>query len=267
MEYCFAVAGVWKKPKNLKTKTKTITSTATYGSRRQKETRDGWPQIWRAAARRGEQVWVRSGLIGDWESGGDSGLREKTVYTKLRNCDVRKIYHRYPLIFGQAFDLDKYAITPTKLSQRGFDGVINSGSDSPRDTLSIFVETRDSSDEGPVALVSSSRMDISGCHSREKQKGSDHRTKEKVKKIGSVDLSYSVEHLATVGEALAASRQNYQEQVPSYHQCITELVATGKVPKGSALYNFTLTFLVNRKNQEDFTATEEPEYKLGLDLV
>ncbi|KAL2459832.1 uncharacterized protein Fot_54576 [Forsythia ovata] len=144
---------------------------------------------------------------------------EKAEYAKFRNRDVREIYHRYPQLFGQAFDSDKYAMTPTKLSQRGFDGVINSGSDSPHDTLPIFAETRDSSDE--------------------------------------------VEHLASVGEALAASRQNSQDDVPSCRQCINELVATGKVPKGSAIYNFALTFLVNRKNREGFAAAEEPEYKLG----
>ncbi|KAL2487219.1 L10-interacting MYB domain-containing protein-like [Abeliophyllum distichum] len=82
----------------------------------------------------------------------------------------------------KAFDLDKYAMTPTKLSQRRFEGVINSGNDSPYDTLPIFAETRDSSDEGPIELGSSSRMDISGCHSVEKQKGSTRRSKEKAKK-------------------------------------------------------------------------------------
>ncbi|KAL2509454.1 L10-interacting MYB domain-containing protein-like [Forsythia ovata] len=98
-------------------------------------------------------------------------------------------------------------MTPTKLSQRGIDGVINSGSDSPHDTLPINTETRDSSDEGPIELRSSSRMDISGCHSGEKRKCLAHRSKGKAKKIESVDLSYSVEHFASVGETLAANRQ------------------------------------------------------------
>ncbi|KAL2527182.1 L10-interacting MYB domain-containing protein [Abeliophyllum distichum] len=68
-------------------------------------------------------------------------IKEKAEYAKFRNHDVREIYHRYPILFGQAFDSDKYSMTPTKLSQRGFDGVINSGSDSPHDTLPIFAET------------------------------------------------------------------------------------------------------------------------------
>ncbi|KAL2513440.1 L10-interacting MYB domain-containing protein-like [Abeliophyllum distichum] len=142
---------------------------------------------------------------------------EKAEYAKFRNRDVHKIYHRYPILFGQAFDSDKYSMTPTKLSQRRFDRVINSGSDSPHDTLSIFAETRDSSDEGPVELGSSSRMDIYGCQNGEKQKGSPRRSKGKAKKVGSVDLSYSVEHLASVSEALADSQQNYQEKVPTCH--------------------------------------------------
>ncbi|KAL2533257.1 Uncharacterized protein Adt_06608 [Abeliophyllum distichum] len=142
---------------------------------------------------------------------------EKAEYAKFRNRDVHKIYHRYPILFGQAFDSDKYSMTPTKLSQRRFDRVINSGGDSPHDTLSIFAETRDSSDEGPVELGSSSRMDIYGCQSGEKQKGSPRRSKGKAKKVGSVDLSYSVEHLASVSEALADSQQNCQEKVPTCH--------------------------------------------------
>ncbi|KAL2545473.1 uncharacterized protein Fot_14706 [Forsythia ovata] len=128
-------------------------------------------------------------------------------------------------------------MTPTKLSQRGIDRVINSGSDSPHNTLPIFAETRDSSDEGPVEFGSSSRMNISGCH--------------------------NVEHLASVGKTLAVSHQICQEKVPSCHRCIKELVATGKVPKGSALYNFSLTFLVNCKNREGFAVAEELEYKFG----
>ncbi|KAL2504945.1 Uncharacterized protein Adt_20566 [Abeliophyllum distichum] len=106
-------------------------------------------------------------------------------------------------------------------------------------------------------------MDISDCHNSEKWKGSACGSKVKAKKIRSVDLSYSVEYFASVSVALAASYQICQEEVPSCYQCIKELVATGKVPKGSALYNFSLTFLVNRKNREGFAAVEEPEYKLG----
>ncbi|KAL2515313.1 Uncharacterized protein Fot_29284 [Forsythia ovata] len=188
-------------------------------------------------------------------------VTEKAKYAKFRNCDVREIYHMYLSLFGHAFDSDKYVMTPTKLSQCGIDGVI-SGSDSPHDTLPINAETRDSN-KGPIELRSCSRMDISGCHSREKRKGSTCRSKEKDKKIGSVDLSYSVEHLASVGETLVASRQICQKEVPSSHQCITEFVATSKVPKGSALYNFALTFLVKCKNRNGFVAAEEPEYKLG----
>ncbi|KAL2483288.1 uncharacterized protein Fot_44732 [Forsythia ovata] len=129
-------------------------------------------------------------------------------------------------------------MTPTKLSQRRIDGVINSGSDSPHDTLPINAEIHDSSDEGPVELRSSSRMDISGCHSGDKKNGS-------------------------AREALAASRQICKEEVPSCHQCIKEIVATSKVPNGSALYNFVLTFLVNRKNEKGFADAKEPKDKLG----
>ncbi|KAL2489126.1 Uncharacterized protein Fot_42418 [Forsythia ovata] len=48
--------------------------------------------------------------------------------------------------------------------------------------LPIFAETRDSSDEGPVELGSSSIMDISGYHSGERRKGSARRSKGKAEK-------------------------------------------------------------------------------------
>ncbi|KAL2455860.1 uncharacterized protein Fot_57223 [Forsythia ovata] len=101
-------------------------------------------------------------------------------------------------------------------------------------------------------------MDISGCHSGDKRKGSAYGSKKR--NYGLVLFS---RYLASVGEALAASRQLYQEDVPSCHQCIKELVAMGKVPKGSAMYNFALTFLVTYKNREGFAAAEDPEYKLS----
>ncbi|KAL2542896.1 L10-interacting MYB domain-containing protein-like [Abeliophyllum distichum] len=65
---------------------------------------------------------------GDWW---EQKIKKKAEYAKFRNRYVREIYLKYPLLFGQTFDSDKYAMTPTKLSQRGFDGVINSGSDNP----------------------------------------------------------------------------------------------------------------------------------------
>ncbi|KAL2525798.1 hypothetical protein Adt_10852 [Abeliophyllum distichum] len=102
-------------------------------------------------------------------------------------------------------------MTPTKLTQRGIDRVINIGSDSPHNTLLINAETRDSSNECPIELRSCSQMDISGCHNGQKRKDSTRRYKEKARKIRSVDLSYSMEHLASVGEALAASCQMGQE--------------------------------------------------------
>ncbi|KAL2504741.1 Uncharacterized protein Adt_20362 [Abeliophyllum distichum] len=74
------------------------------------------------------------------------------------------------LFFGKSFDLDKYAMIPTKLTHWGFDGFINIGSESLHESLPINVETRDSSDEGPVELRSNSRMGIFGCHNSDKWK-------------------------------------------------------------------------------------------------
>ncbi|KAL2519787.1 hypothetical protein Fot_23710 [Forsythia ovata] len=109
-------------------------------------------------------------------------------------------------------------MTPMNLCQQRFYGVINSGSGSLHNTLSINTEIRDSSDKGLVELRSSlkSEMNISGHRSGNKQKSSTLMAKEK-KKIRSMNLSYLVEHLASVGEMIATSGQLFQEEVPSCH--------------------------------------------------
>ncbi|KAL2514682.1 hypothetical protein Fot_28653 [Forsythia ovata] len=96
----------------------------------------------------------------------------------------------------------------TMYNSRWEEKTVCTGSESPYDTLPINAETRDSSYEGPVELRSSSRKDISGCHNGDKRKCSTYRSKEKEKRR-SVDLSYSVDHLVSVGKALAASCQLY----------------------------------------------------------
>ncbi|KAL2515679.1 uncharacterized protein Fot_29650 [Forsythia ovata] len=140
-------------------------------------------------------------------------VQEKAKYTKFKNRDVREIYHMYLSLFGQAFDSNKYAITPTKLSQRVIDGVI-SGSDSPHNTLPINAETRDSSDKGPDELRSCSRMDISGCHSREKRKCSTRRSKGKDKKNRKCGLILFSGTSCKCGQGISCKSSNLQGRDP-----------------------------------------------------
>ncbi|CAA2974051.1 Hypothetical predicted protein [Olea europaea subsp. europaea] len=96
-------------------------------------------------------------------------IKENPRYGKFKDNDNTKIYHKYSRLFGGSCDSMKYALTPTKLSQRGFDLGANTDSDDPNDTLPINVETTDSSD-GPTPGRVSSLMNISHRRSNEKRK-------------------------------------------------------------------------------------------------
>ncbi|CAA2960724.1 Hypothetical predicted protein [Olea europaea subsp. europaea] len=87
-------------------------------------------------------------------------IKENPRYRKFKDNDNTEIYDKYSRLFGGSFYSMKYTLTPTKLSQRGFDLGTNSDSDDPNDTLLINVETTDSSD-GPAPGRASSSMNIS----------------------------------------------------------------------------------------------------------
>ncbi|XP_022883498.1 L10-interacting MYB domain-containing protein-like [Olea europaea var. sylvestris] len=153
-------------------------------------------------------------------------IKENPRYGKFKDNDNTEIYHKYSRLFGGSCDSMKYALTPTKLSQRGFALGGNSDSDDQHDTLPINAETTDSSD-GPTPGRASSSMNISRGRSGEKRKGK--HAKGKRKKFGAREVSESVDNLACASREMASAIRAKEEGRMTLHECIDDLLSTGLV--------------------------------------
>ncbi|CAI9768391.1 unnamed protein product [Fraxinus pennsylvanica] len=94
---------------------------------------------------------------------------ENRKYAKYKDMNCNEIYETYGKLFGDTGDSTKYALSPSKLSQRGFDLDTDSDRDDRIDKFPSNAEGTDSSD-GPVEVGGSSSMNISGKHSGDKRK-------------------------------------------------------------------------------------------------
>ncbi|CAA2974817.1 Hypothetical predicted protein [Olea europaea subsp. europaea] len=146
-------------------------------------------------------------------------IKENPRYGKFKDNDNTEIYHKYSRLFGGSCDSMKYALTPTKLSQRGFDLGANSNSDDPNDTLPINAETTDSSDD-PTPRLGSSSMNISLRRSGEKRKGK--HAKGKWKKFGTREVLESVDNLACALREMASAIRTKEEVRMTLHECIDD---------------------------------------------
>ncbi|CAA2993650.1 Hypothetical predicted protein [Olea europaea subsp. europaea] len=187
-------------------------------------------------------------------------IMENPRYGKFKDNDNTEIYHKYSRLFGGSCDSMKYALTPTKLSQRGFALGGNSDFDDPHDTLPINVETTDSSD-GPTQGRASSSMNISRERSGEKRKGK--HAKGKRKKFGAREVSESVDNLACASREMASVIRAKEEGRMTLHECIDDLLSTGLVEAGDELHMFALWFLRSSENRVAYSAakTAEMRYK------
>ncbi|KAL2454908.1 Uncharacterized protein Adt_47590 [Abeliophyllum distichum] len=95
-------------------------------------------------------------------------LAANKEFVKFFGRDCRKIFHKYSQVFGDAYDSEKYAVSPTKLSKKGFDNdelwkrVRNS------DKLPVNAEMRDK--QAPSEFQGSgSAMDILGLHNGKRE--------------------------------------------------------------------------------------------------
>ncbi|CAA2933346.1 Hypothetical predicted protein [Olea europaea subsp. europaea] len=129
---------------------------------------------------------------------------ENPRYGKFKDNDNNnnKIYYTYNRLFGGRCDSMKYALTPTNLSQRGFELASDIDTDDPNDKLPISAETTDSSD-GLTQERTNSSMNISHRWSGEKHKGK--HTKGKRKKFGAREVSESVDNLASASDERTCS--------------------------------------------------------------
>ncbi|CAA2955146.1 Hypothetical predicted protein [Olea europaea subsp. europaea] len=127
------------------------------------------------------------GLEHWWEA----KIKENRKYAKYKNMNCSEIYDTYGKLFCDAGDSTKYALSPSKLSQRGFDLGTDNDKDDGGDKLPINTEGTDYSDS-PVDYRAYSSMNISGNCSGDKRKNRHGKDKGKRKKYGAREVSASL---------------------------------------------------------------------------
>ncbi|CAI9776398.1 unnamed protein product [Fraxinus pennsylvanica] len=181
---------------------------------------------------------------------------ENPKYAKHRNFDCSEIYDTYGKLFGDTCDSMKYAVSPTKLSQWGFDFSTDSDRDGG-DMMPINAEATDSSGS-PIEGRAGSSMNISGHCSGDKRKFKNRKQRGKKKMYGAEEVSASLEQMISVGEDLASIARSTEKGVMSVTESVDELLSTGHVQEGDELYLFALWFLREKSNRSSYSAAKTP---------
>ncbi|CAI9764611.1 unnamed protein product [Fraxinus pennsylvanica] len=173
------------------------------------------------------------------------GILENPKYGKFK--DNTEIFHTYSKLFGDTQDSTKYALTPTKLSQRGLYLSSDSDAEDRYDTVPINAETTDSS-ERPVDSRVHSSMNISLSRSGEKRKGKQSKGKGKKKKFRAREVSESVDNLVTVSREFTSVLRSRDKGVMTISECVKDLLSTGLVQSGDELHLFALWWFRDNDN-------------------
>lgn len=132
-------------------------------------------------------------------------IQENPKYAKYMNLDCSEIYDTYEKLFDDTGNSMKYALSPSKLSQRGFD--LGTERRDEGDELPINAKTTDSSccpvrESWDLCLLddrANSSMNIFGKHGGEKRKRSHSKGKGHRKKYSAHEVSASLEQMVSVG--------------------------------------------------------------------
>lgn len=100
----------------------------------------------------------------------------ESKYDRFKNKDMGEIFNRYSRLFGDTFDSSKYAFTPTKLSQRGFDMHDDGDSDQVANCYPVPLESSSSSGELDIGRSNTSKA-RSSKRSSSKRKPTSHSEK------------------------------------------------------------------------------------------
>ncbi|KAL2533937.1 Uncharacterized protein Adt_07288 [Abeliophyllum distichum] len=147
-------------------------------------------------------------------------------FEKFHGRDCGEIFHKYSQLFGDAYDSEKYAVSPTKLSKKGFDDDEVREQVGHTDKFPVNAEMHD--EHAPSDFQGcGSPMDISALHSGDKRKCSYGSAKGKKKLDSHSALSESVEKLANVGNDLIAAHLKANSGPPSIDECLEELESFG----------------------------------------
>lgn len=188
--------------------------------------------------------------------------QENKEYKDFKDKDCREVYG-YKDLFGDAFDNEKYAVTPSKLCKTGFAMFDDSGYDDMEDSVPAEEESSASSDDAEPWDKTAMSMEGSRPRSGDKRKSVVEKIKGKRKKNSSSNLSYSVDRATSASERVAAKLDKLVgPEVPDAKTCIKEMLATGRLQKKMDMYFWTCTFLSLRRNRETLEAQEDASEKM-----
>ncbi|KAL2475107.1 Uncharacterized protein Adt_35843 [Abeliophyllum distichum] len=175
-------------------------------------------------------------------------------FVKFRGRDCGEIFHKYSQLFGDAYDSEKYAISPTKLSKKGFDDDEVWERVGNTDKLPVNAEMHDE--------YAPSAMDTSTLHSGEKRKLSHCGAKGKQKLESRSALSESVEKLANVGNELIAKHLKEKSGPLSIDECMEDLESFSLLEDNEKFHFFALSFLNQKRHRAFFAASRTPQMKM-----
>ncbi|XP_022851998.1 uncharacterized protein LOC111373662 [Olea europaea var. sylvestris] len=173
-------------------------------------------------------------------------IRENKDYREFKDKDVSEIYVRYRTLFGDSYDGEKYAVTPTKLCRTGFGLFEDSALEDTRDAIPVDEESSGSSDEAEQ-MVGGSRFNVSDTTSGGKRKSSDATRRGKKKKSSARELSFSVDRATSATEEVVAKLNTMMgSHDDSGTACIEELLASGRLERRTPLYFFACAILAKK---------------------
>ncbi|CAA3033388.1 Hypothetical predicted protein [Olea europaea subsp. europaea] len=157
--------------------------------------------------------------------------QENKDYREFRDKDCSEVYS-YKVLFGDAYDSDKYAVTPSTMCRTGFSLFEDSRHEDLQDSHPVDEEGSGSSDEGERMDPVESSMDVLRPRSGDKRTHGGRNKKEKRGKMSVTDLLDSV-HLASTVSAKIAAKINslVGPNVSDANTLMKELLSTGRLKK------------------------------------
>ncbi|KAL2510737.1 L10-interacting MYB domain-containing protein [Abeliophyllum distichum] len=232
--------------------------------------KSGWQQLVSMFNTEAGKDWNHVQLKNHWFS----MRREYQLLHELLRCTGIEYDHQTNIIvaddwwwerkiqlFGDAYDSEKYAVSPTKLSKKGFDDDEVWEQVGHTDKLPVNAEMHD--EHAPSEFQGcGSPMDTSVLHSGDKRKCSYGSAKGKKKLSSHAALSESVEKLANVGNDLIAAHLQANSGPPSIDECLEELESFGLLENDEKFHLFALSFLDQKRHRAAYAAARTPQMKM-----
>ncbi|KAL2466790.1 Uncharacterized protein Adt_42641 [Abeliophyllum distichum] len=198
-------------------------------------------------------------VAADWWR--DRKIQANKDFVKFRGRDCGEIFHKYSQLFGDAYDSEKYAVSPTKLSKKGFDDDDVWKMVGYTDKLPVNAEIHD--EHAPSEFQGGrSAMDILALHSGDKRKMSHSGAKGKKKLDSRSALSESVEKLENVGNELIAAQLKGNSGLPWIDACMEEFDGFGLLEDDEKFHLFALSFLDQKRHRAFYAASRTPQMKM-----